>query len=264
MKKLYNGFKLAISFFTPVPVKADYSKTNLSMMIYFLPIIGLFAGAIMYLLANLIIGIPALASLPFISLFCVIVLLFMDHLTNNFLHIDGFCDCVDALYFTKKGKNKFKILKDPHIGMYAALWLFILLMIKFLALYYYLYYLKEEHAFLPKVLLIYPVMGYLAVPYMIYFLKPVFTKGLGASLKQAVSKKHLLINCLFSLIIIFISLQYTGMIIFVLSHILILILIIFFKKKFKGYNGDVLGFCIEVIRVSILIITLTGSEILKI
>ncbi len=263
MKKFYNGFKLAFSFLTPIPFKADYSKKNLDLMIYFFPLVGLFAGAVIFLFANLMINILPYNSILFISLFSVIILLFLDHITNNFLHIDGFCDTVDALYFTKKNKNKFKILKDPHIGMYAAFWLFILLLIKFLIFYYYLVYFKKYTAILPKVLLIYPVMGYLIVPYLIFYLKPIFNKGLGASLKHVISKKHLIINLFLSMILIFIFLQYKGMIIFILSHILMIILLIYIKKKFHGYNGDLLGFSIEVVRISVLTMVLIGVEILK-
>ena len=264
MKKFYNGFKLAFSFLTPIPFKSDYSKKNLGIMIYFFPLVGLFAGAVIFLFANLMINILPKNNILFVSLFSVIILLFLDHMTNNFLHIDGFCDTVDALYFTKKNKNKFKILKDSHIGMYAAFWLFTLLLIKFLVFYYYLVYYKKYISILPEVLLIYPVMGYLIVPYLIFYLKPIFTKGLGASLKQAIRKKHLIINLFVSMILIFLFLQYKGMIIFILCHILMIILILYFKKKFNGYNGDVLGFCIEVVRISVLTMVLIGVEILKI
>lgn len=261
MNDLYQGFKLAFSFLTPLPFKADYSKKNLSLMIYFFPIAGLFAGGTIFLTFKLLAFLLARHELFFLTCFSAVILLVLDLFSNNFLHSDGFCDCADALYFTKKGKDKLRILKDPHIGMFAGIWLFILLLIKYLLFYCcFLYFKRGELS--PEILLVYPVAGYCIAPYLIFFLEPIFNQGLGASLKQVIRKEHLIINALLSLAIMFIFTRSAGLYLFIFSHILMLAFLKYFKYKFNGYNGDVLGFCIEITRVSVLILGVTGVEIL--
>lgn len=260
MKKLLQGFILSISFFTPLPIKSKYTKENVSYMIYFLPIVGLFSGSVIYLFSCWIIGSFSHLML-FMQILGVIILLILDHYTNNFLHIDGYCDTVDALYFEKKGKERLHILKEPHLGMYAVVWLNILLIIKFIVFYFYMYYTKNGNKDILNILLVYPVLGYLCVPYLAYFLNPLFQKSLGADLKKITGKKHILLNTLVTIFITILICGSFGLITTLITVSLIFLLLYYFKYKFKGYNGDVMGFCIEIIRICVLISGIIGAEV---
>lgn len=242
MKKIFNGLKLSFSFLTILPIKSEYNNTALNYSLYFYPAVGYFTGIILFF--------TVFIFKKYISnyIFCYsIFLLLAENLISNFLHIDGFCDCVDALYFTKPGKDKLNILKDPHIGTYAVVWLIILILLKLNA-----YYIILEQGRI-NLFLIFPALGYLIVPYQSFFLEPIFNNGLGNSLKSIINKKHLIINTIttFGISLFFFNWQ-SFIIIFLFSFIIIFFVIKIIKIKFNGYNGDTLGFGIEILKLFIL------------
>ena len=44
-------------------------------------------------------------------------------LVTGGIHLDGFCDTADALASHQDTEKKLQILKDPHMGAFAAIWL---------------------------------------------------------------------------------------------------------------------------------------------
>jgi adenosylcobinamide-GDP ribazoletransferase len=51
------------------------------------------------------------------------------------LHLDGFCDTSDALSSQKDREEKLRILKDPHVGAFAVIYTFTVLLLQFGAWY---------------------------------------------------------------------------------------------------------------------------------
>jgi len=130
MRNVFQALKLAFAFLTVLPVGAgvEYNDKTFKTSIYFYPVVGLFTGLVLF-------GLAKLCAVYFIKyqLLSAILLLTIEYAISNFFHIDGFCDTVDALYFTKPGKDKLAILRDPHIGAYAVCWLVLLILFKFCA-----------------------------------------------------------------------------------------------------------------------------------
>ncbi|MBP7654717.1 adenosylcobinamide-GDP ribazoletransferase, partial [Candidatus Dependentiae bacterium] len=178
LKEWIESIKLALSFLTIIPFKSDYSPSILRKSLYFFSLSGIATGCIMFFAAK----IASIFNPINFFLYASIILL-AEYLTSNFFHIDGYCDCSDALYFTKQGKDKHKILKDPHIGMYAASLLFFLFIIKIG-----LMISVVQNNYL-KLLLLYPVSGYIPAFIQTLFFKPMFEEGLGNSLKKEISFK---------------------------------------------------------------------------
>lgn len=239
MKNYYEGLKLACSFFTILPVKSEYSENNLFYSIFTYPFIGLLLGIVVFIFGKIF----QLLFFEFIIL-SSIVLVIVEYSFSNFLHVDGFCDTIDALYFTKKSNDKYTILKDPHIGTYAVCWLIILIALKISA--YYMC-IKENYWTL---LFAFSVFSYFAVPAQVFFLEPFNKDGLGYSLKTIVMKKHIYTNFIISF---FIVLFFAGFKITFFTSILICLIMMILNKlinyKFEGYNGDTLGFSIEICKV---------------
>ena len=108
----------------PVP-QFEWKESNLKYSICFLPVVGLLIGAGLFLwtwLGRLL----AVDSVLFATVATILPLL----LTGG-IHMDGFMDTIDALSSHRDREQKLAILKDPHIGAFAAIYFGIYLLLSF-------------------------------------------------------------------------------------------------------------------------------------
>lgn len=114
--KAWQSFKIAFSMYSRIPMPhADWSPENLRYALCFLPLPGGVIGlllALWHVLSNLLCMHPVL----FAAVACVI-----PWGVTGGIHLDGFCDTVDALSSRQTREKKLEILKDPHIGTFAVL-----------------------------------------------------------------------------------------------------------------------------------------------
>ena len=107
---------LAFSCFTRLPVpKVDWDPKNMRFMLACLPVVGIVVGCIVAawcLIADAVAFGPALKAAG-IALLPLAV-------TGGF-HLDGFSDVVDAQSSHAAPAKKREIMKDPHIGSFAAI-----------------------------------------------------------------------------------------------------------------------------------------------
>lgn len=112
----WKSLKIAFSMYSRVPVPhTDWSQENLRYALCFLPLVGVPIGLLLVLWHFLAALLPVHPVL-FAALACVIPL----GVTGG-IHLDGFCDTVDALSSRQTREKKLEILKDPHIGTFAVL-----------------------------------------------------------------------------------------------------------------------------------------------
>ncbi len=116
MKDLFFSFIIAFSFLTAVPVpflnKVKYSDKNVLRSVIFYPLTGLFYGFIIFLTAKYLFNID--------KLLLTIIIVSIPPVLSKFLHLDGLLDVLDAFLSSKSKEERLVILKDPHIGSYAA------------------------------------------------------------------------------------------------------------------------------------------------
>ena len=114
--KAWQSFKIAFSMYSRIPMPhADWSPENLRYALCFLPLPGGVIGlllALWHVLSNLLCVHPVLCA----AVACVI-----PWGVTGGIHLDGFCDTVDALSSRQTREKKLEILKDPHIGTFAVL-----------------------------------------------------------------------------------------------------------------------------------------------
>ena len=114
--KPWQSLKIAFSMYSKIPMpKTDWSPANLGYAFCFFPLIGIPIGALLafwHFIASFLSVHPVL----FASVACVIPL----GVTGG-IHLDGFCDTVDALSSRQPREKKLEILKDPHTGAFAIL-----------------------------------------------------------------------------------------------------------------------------------------------
>lgn len=239
MKRLIEGCTLALAFLTIAPFKPHYSPAALRASLWFYPLAGLLTGGLMVVTA-----VAGAGLFPVYSLLTAVLVVIAEYLASNFLHLDGFCDCVDAFYFTKPGKDPRAILKDPHLGMYAAAWLVILLLLKTA-----IYFVIIDRGLL-SALAAAPILAFIAVPLQVRALPSLFPDGLGHDLKPAVGVPVAVatpaLAFLLSLIFVPPAAAFALTLLAILFTIPATALV---RARLGGFNGDTLGFALEVLKL---------------
>lgn len=107
---------LMFSMFTRIPMpKVEWNKENMRYMLCFFP------------LAGVIIGLAIAGWFWFCGVSHIGTLLFATGVTlipvavTGGIHLDGYCDTIDALASHASPERKREILKDPHAGAFAII-----------------------------------------------------------------------------------------------------------------------------------------------
>lgn len=118
-------FEIALTFLTifktrlePYPEMQEVGRSTWAF-----PVVGALIGAILFLEEVLLKGwLPS----PVLAVLIVITWVFV----TGGLHLDGWTDCWDALAAAVPRERRLQILKDPRLGTFGALGLFLLLALK--------------------------------------------------------------------------------------------------------------------------------------
>ena len=126
MKEFFVALGMAASMFTVLPLPgARWEERLRPLSIALLPAIGLGIGLLwrgIAVLASLLpayLGAAAVAAAPW--------------LLTGFIHLDGFLDASDALLSWRPREERQRILKDVHVGAFAAVSLVLLALFQFAA-----------------------------------------------------------------------------------------------------------------------------------
>ncbi len=110
------AFVIAFSTYSRLPMpQVEWSERNMRYAICFFPLIGAVIGALVLgwgwvcraLELNPLLAAAGWTALPL--------------LITGGIHMDGFCDTVDALSSHQDRARKLEILKDPHTGAFAVI-----------------------------------------------------------------------------------------------------------------------------------------------
>lgn len=113
---------IAFSMYSRIPMPVfEWKKENMRYSICFFPLVGLvisFAMSLLhYLFTCYLASVPDVAQTLFILAVPVIV--------SGGIHLDGYMDTSDALSSYRDMEKRLEILKDPHIGAFAVIRLFL-------------------------------------------------------------------------------------------------------------------------------------------
>ena len=114
--RLMRSACIALSMYTRLPVpQFSWEEEDMQYAICFFPLAGVLTGALLYgwLFAAERLGLPSAAR-------CIIASLLPLLLTGG-IHADGFMDTSDALQSWGGRERRLEILKDPHLGAFAAI-----------------------------------------------------------------------------------------------------------------------------------------------
>ena len=117
MKTLWTSCVMAFSTYSRLPMpQVEWSEKNMRYTLAFFPLVGAAVGGVFALSAWL------LGLLGFGSVLRGAVLTAVPLVVTGGIHMDGFCDTVDALSSHAPRERKLEILKDPHAGAFALIW----------------------------------------------------------------------------------------------------------------------------------------------
>lgn len=114
--KLLRSLAVAFSMYSRIPmpqVKWDKDSTRWAMAAF--PLVGAALGLLFWGWGELALRLGLGALLTALGM------LLLPLLITGGIHLDGFCDTVDALSSHAPREKKLEILSDPHIGAFAAM-----------------------------------------------------------------------------------------------------------------------------------------------
>lgn len=117
MRTLFCSVAMAFSMFSVVPMPVvEWKKENMKYMLCALPLVGVVIGLALWLWDGLC------RWLEMGMFFYAAGMTLIPLLLSGGIHMDGFCDTVDALSSHASPQRKREILKDSHAGAFAVLY----------------------------------------------------------------------------------------------------------------------------------------------
>ena len=116
MKEFMTSLMMAWGNFLSIPCPKKVWDQNLKKdMLAKLPIIGLIAGFLAFLLSYILnsLHVPVSVSAFFLTLYTFGI--------SGFMHADGFMDCCDAILSRRDLAERQRILKDSRVGAFAVI-----------------------------------------------------------------------------------------------------------------------------------------------
>lgn len=116
MKDIFRSIAMAFSMFSVIPTPmVEWKKENMKYMLCALPLVGAVIALCLWLWHRLCQWL-SLGNVLFAAGLTLLPLLL-----SGGIHMDGFCDTVDALSSHASPQRKREILKDSHAGAFAAI-----------------------------------------------------------------------------------------------------------------------------------------------
>ncbi len=117
---------VAFSMYSGIPMpQFEWNQKNMRYAMAAFPLIGLVIGLVEYL------ALLACEWLGIAGLLRGAILCILPILITGGIHLDGYSDTEDALASHKSPEEKQQILKDPHVGSFALIRIFIYLLLSF-------------------------------------------------------------------------------------------------------------------------------------
>lgn len=111
------SFMIALAMYSRIPVpQFEWKEENMKYSLLFFPMVGGLLGVVQYLFFRL--G----GYLKWPTGFMASTLTVIPLLVTGGIHMDGYCDTMDALSSWQPKERRLEILKDPHAGAFAVIW----------------------------------------------------------------------------------------------------------------------------------------------
>ena len=237
MKKLFHAFFMSLSSFTRIPpLYRGWDEEAKKYMPLMLPFVGAIIGGLYFLLAYLL----HLTQLP--NMLVALCLLLFPYLITGLMHMDGFCDVVDAKNSYRSLEEKIRILKDPHIGSFGVLYAIFLILIHFVLL----SVLDAETNYLFLIFL--PIMSRIMSALSLTLFKKISVSEYNTEEDKSFKTFKIIYFIILLIAVLAIQFIFTRLYVIVSASIIVLHLLatLIANHAFKGINGDVSGYAISI------------------
>jgi adenosylcobinamide-GDP ribazoletransferase len=248
-------FLFAISFLTrfPVPVNPEYDEKLPSASTAYYPLVGAIIGLLLCLVDKL-----AGMFLP-VTIVNTLILIALIYLTGG-LHLDGFMDSIDGFFSGREKKQVLEIMHDSKVGAFGVIALMLLFLLKFNLL------MELKGTIRTAGLILMPTMSRWMILFSAYRYPVAGLSNLAKSFTNYIGLKEVYTGFAW-LVAVLLSLHYllqfpylSGLLIFLLSWIVTIIISKIVIKKIEGLTGDVYGMINEIIEVIVLLFLLLGMR----
>ena len=117
MKQLFSSCVIAFSTYSRIPMpQVEWNEKNMRHTLAFFPLVGAAVGLIFWLVdvIGYQLGLGMVLRSALLTAVPVVV--------TGGIHLDGYCDTVDALASHASREKKLEILKDSSAGAFAVIW----------------------------------------------------------------------------------------------------------------------------------------------
>lgn len=242
-----NSFFSALQFLTlfPCPKRSEHRAEEIGSAAIFFPVVGLLLGSIL-VLANFLLE-------PFASaiLVSIVVVTLLALLTRG-LHLDGLGDTFDGLGAGGDRQRMLRIMDDSHTGAFGVLAIVLVLFFKIHAI----ESLEFERW---RALLAAPVLGRWAMV-LLGLRSQAAKQGLGSTLIDHLSGKHLVVATLITVISVAAILHGSGIALMAWVAVFTMASKAYFHRRLGGVTGDSFGAVGELSETSVLLFLALGMR----
>ena len=240
-----HSLRVAFAVMSTLPPKylGDWSPGDSGRASVWYPFVGLVIGALTWLAwAGAMFAFPPLVA-------GVITLIVWVALTGG-LHLDGLADCCDGLFASAPMERRLEIMKDPHVGAFAAIGLILVLFLKATAL------VALSSAPSLSILLAASLARWCILPAGLFPLaRP---SGKGADFALGFRRAFIIWGAILPLAIALV-LGIRGVLSALAGIGTAAIILQFAKSRIGGVTGDVLGAVVETVETAVLLTFLVGA-----
>ena len=223
MKRHFEAFRSALALLTILPggrYSFDKNLSGLSSAYY--PAVGAILAIILILL-----HLPLLSI--FESIHTNIILFILLIILYGGLHFDGLSDTVDGLFVPKE--RALEVMKDPHAGTMGILFGFLTLLLSLSA------FVQIDDML--KLLPVLMASRFFAT-FVLYKFDYISQNGIATQTKNEINFSHILFSFL-AVAVTGLSVDLSLVFVLLLGAIFAYGIALFFKIRYGGVNGDILG-----------------------
>lgn len=251
------SFFTALSFLTtiPRPFRGEAGAGEIGSSLSWFPVVGLVIGLILAGL-NWLLGLFLPAAVVYGLLLAALVII------TGGLHLDGFADTCDGIAGHKTVAERLLVMRDSRVGAFAVVGVFLLLLIKYVAL------ASIPGNLVTTALVLMPVVSRWAVVYAVAANPYARPAGLGQAFKQGATGMRLIIATIITLAVT-LGVTYLAKItwfyvaaatIIIGVWVVTLCLAAWLRRKLGGLSGDSYGAVNEVAEVVVLMVMLVMAQ----
>lgn len=236
-----DGLILSFQLFSRIPIKkeVEFSRENLRIALYCLPLVGLVIGAITggVMFFFKFTNAPIASSLGLLTYFLV----------SGGLHLDGLSDMTDGFMANANKDRTLDIMKDSLIGSFGTIALILYFLMKFS-----LYASVDSRIIFTTAIT--SMVSRASVLLVIKRGKLARPDGFGAEMKKALNGEYItyIIYFIMGLGLIFITKN--ALSVLLVSLLIGIILEWISNRKIDGVTGDIYGAIIEISEIAILLV----------